>query len=126
MTTLEINSTAKPKKIKSYILLHLSFLIYASGTVLMKFASGHAMLSSHFLLFYMLALVALGLYAILWQQVLKALPLTIAFSNKAVTILWGMLTGYIIFKETITPKMLIGAVIIVIGITFVANGETDA
>ena len=126
MKVMTNNSQFNPNRLKSYALLHLSFLIYASGTVMMKLAAGHTALSSSFLMFYAFSMIALGVYAILWQQVLKGLPLTIAFSSKAITILWGMLTGYVFFKETISPKMIIGAVIIITGIVLVANGESDA
>ena len=38
-------------------------------------------------------LLALVTYAAGWQQVIKHLPLTTAYANKAVTVVWGILAG---------------------------------
>ena len=38
-------------------------------------------------------LAALVAYAFGWQQVIKHLPLTTAYANKAVTVVWGILLG---------------------------------
>ena len=37
--------------------------------------------------------LALVVYAVGWQQVIKHLPLTTAYANKAVTVVWGILLG---------------------------------
>ena len=50
------------------------------------------------------------------QQILKELPLTVAFANKAVTVIWGIVWGLMFFNETVRPIQLIGASMIIIGI----------
>lgn len=40
---------------------------------------------------YGLVILTPGVYAIVWQQIIKRLPLTAAHANKAVTIVWGFL-----------------------------------
>ena len=46
------------------------------------------------------AMVAiLGIYAIGWQQVIKRMPLTTAYANKAVTLVWGLVWGLLLFHE---------------------------
>ena len=55
-------------------------------------------------------------YAICWQQIIKRIPLTVAFSNKAVTIVWGMIWGIIFFGERITIGKLMGALLVVFGV----------
>jgi len=110
-------------RIGDFLLLHAAFLIYAFCAVLMKIASGYDAFSYEFILYYVLAVGVMGIYAILWQQVLKRVPLTVAYSNKAITVLWGMILGWIIFNETITWKMIIGALIVVAGIIVMVNGE---
>ena len=69
-----------------------------------------------FVLFYGGVFLLLGIYAIVWQQLLKHISLTTAFCNKAVTIVWGMLWGVLIFSETITWNMILGAGIVVAGV----------
>ena len=56
------------------------------------------------------------IYAVLWQQVLKKIPLSVASANKAVTIIWGIIFGKIVFDEKIKWNMVLGALIILAGI----------
>ena len=49
-------------------------------------------------------LLILGIYAICWQQIIKRIPLTLAYANKAVTVFWGMIRGMHFFSEIITVK----------------------
>lgn len=62
-------------------------------------------------------------YAIAWQQILKRMPLTVAYANKPVSLIWGMVWGTLIFKEGITWKMILGAVIIFAGICLVVSED---
>ena len=99
-----------------YVLLYTNFLMYSLVYVLAKFAGNYKLISLTAAVLYSVCLFILGVYAILWQQILKRLPLTVAYTNKAVTVLFGMLWGYLIFGEQIKLNMLLGAAIIVCGI----------
>ena len=48
-----------------------------------------------------------------------------AYSGKAVVILWGLLWGVLLFQETITIRKIIGAVIIMFGIVLYTCSEID-
>ena len=109
--------------ILKYILLHIVILQSSFSGVLSKYASGYEFLSFHFLLFYGLMIVNLGVYAILWQQIIKKIPLTTAFCNKSVSIIWGMLFGAFLFQEVITWNMIVGAVIVVAGVILVVKSD---
>lgn len=108
-------------KIKNYIFLHLALLFYSLGGIFSKTAIGKAFLSPAFLFFYCLVLLILFVYAILWQQILKKMPLTTAFANKSIIMVWGMVWGNIFFQEKITLTMILGAVIIFLGICLVVT-----
>lgn len=110
------------KKFKPYFLLHLILFIYSLNGICSKVASGETFLSFRFCLFYGLAILGLGIYALLWQQVLKSIPLNIAYANKAITLIWGMLWGAFIFKETITINNIIGAVVVLFGVLLMTTG----
>ncbi len=73
-------------------------------------------MSFKFVLFYGLVILLLGIYALLWQQIIKRMPLTTAYANKAVTVVWGMVWGALLFQEDITLQKCIGAAIIVVGV----------
>ena len=95
------------KKIKPFLSLHILLLVYSLGAVCSKMAGKAEFLSIRFFFFYGLVLLNLFVYAIVWQQILKKLPLVTAFANKAVTVIWGMLWGMLIFKEKITLQFAI-------------------
>ena len=58
----------------------------------------------------------LVVYAVGWQQILKRLPLTVAFANKAVTLVWSMVFGALLFNESIKINQLIGCALAVAGV----------
>lgn len=114
-------------KIKSYAMLHIIVFVYSMSSILTKKAALEEFLSFRFVIFYGLVLVCMGVYALVWQQVIKKLPLNAAFANKSVTIIWGMLWGAIFFKEKITVKMIIGALMVIAGVIIViTGGEKEA
>jgi len=107
--------------IKTYFLLHGLLLIYSIASVMSKAAAARPFLSSGFVLFYGVVLGLLFLYAIGWQQVLKKLPLSVAYVNKSIVVMWGFFWGSILFKERITPGMFIGSLLVICGIFFVVS-----
>ena len=104
------------KQAKWFLLLHVILGIYAGSSVCSKLAAQQPFLSAAFIVLYGLMLLALVTYAVGWQQVIKHLPLTTAYANKAVTVVWGILLGLAVFGEAVTPRQVIGAVIIICGI----------
>lgn len=110
-------------KIKSYLLLHLILLMLSIGGIFSKLAAKQEFLSLPFILFYAVSLMLLFVYALAWQQILKHIPLTVAYANKGMGLIWGMIFGNIFFSEIITFNMIIGAVIVFIGILMVVSDE---
>lgn len=106
----------KKKTFFLFILLHMNFLIYFSSGLVGKYASKNPIFSFPFLVLYLCSLFLMFLYSIFWQQLLKKIPISIAYANKSVIIIWGLCSGYILFNEAITFKMLVGVVMIIIGI----------
>ena len=108
-----------------FLLLHISLLFSSLSGVCSKLASGYTdnIFSIPFLFWFGLVFVIMFGYAIIWQQVLKRMPLTIAYANKPVTLIWGIIWGRLIFGEKITWNMLVGACVIFLGIYFVTTQE---
>lgn len=76
-----------------------------------------------FCLFFILELMALAFYALLWQQVLKRVELSVAYLNKGVVVFWSLLWAKFIFNEQITLKNIVGVCVIVVGISVVNSDE---
>ncbi len=111
------------EKLKTYVLLHGILLIYSFTMVGSKMASSYPLMSLPFLFLYGLVLGSLCIYALLWQQVLKNLPLTMAYGNKAVTVVWGLIWGRLLFEEKIHGFQIAGSIVIMIGIVMMAGEE---
>ena len=116
-----VDSTKRDKKkfIITFIAMQLAFFVLSFANVFSKMASGQDFLSFYFILFYGLQICILGVYAIVWQQIIKRMQLSIAYANKAITLLWAMVWSILIFTETITLKNIIGVAIVMLGIVIV-------
>lgn len=108
---------------KVILCLHLILFLYSLESVCSKMAAAQEMFSFKFFLFYGLVLFFLFFYALAWQRILKYMPLTGAYANKGITIIWGMIWGAILFNETITLKTIIGGAIILAGIYMVVTNN---
>lgn len=113
---------------RTLLALHVLLAVYSVSAVFSKLAAGYAFLSWRFVLLYGGVLLVLGVYAIGWQQVIKRMPLTTAYANKAATVVWGIVFGAACFGEEVTPPMLLGAAVIVAGIVLFAleDGRVQA
>lgn len=110
---------------KITLLLQISTLLYSLGSIASKYASNEPFLSLKFIIYSFILFIILGIYSILWQQALKRTTLSFAYINKATSIIWGLLLGYLMFSEGITPFNIIGALIVIIGIFFVSTGDKN-
>lgn len=110
-------------KIKNLGILHVMFMIFSLGGVASKLAAGSEFLSTAFIGYYALVLLILFVYAIVWQQMLKKLPLVTAYANKAVTVVWGLVWGRLFFNETITARKIIGALVVIAGVYIVVSSD---
>jgi len=108
---------------KKIILLQLVVMIYTFSNIVAKFASGKELFSPAFIFLYGLEVVILGIYAILWQQMIKKFPLSVAYANRAMALLWSGIWAVFIFEEVLTWKQLLGMFLVVIGTLFV-NKDT--
>ena len=110
---------------KVFLALHLLLLLFAGTTVLSKLAAGENFLSLRFCLFFGGEFVLLGIYALGWQQILKRLPLTVAYTNKAVTLVWSMVFGVLLFHERIQLKQILGCALAVAGVLLFVKADVE-
>ncbi len=123
---MEIMTKKSKKNYVTLLVLHLMLMVYSTSGVFSKLAAGTEFLSFKFCLYYGCVIVLLGIYAIGWQQIIKRFPLTNAFANKAVTVVWGIIWGAVFFRESITVGKIIGAVLVIAGVVLYAKaGEHD-
>ena len=118
-----LKNTKMEVPIKWFLILHLSLLLNSMAGVASKFAGRQKFLSFRFFLFYGLVLGITFAFALIWQQVLKNMSLTFAFTNKPITIIYALVWSVLIFGEKVTPKMVVGALVILTGIVIGVSGN---
>ena len=101
------------------VLVGINFL-YACVLIFTKLASQHEFMSWGYVWAFIGAVMMMGVYAMLWQQVLKRIELSMAYMFKGTSIVFVMLLAYVLFGEQITWNNVLGAIIIIVGIVLFA------
>lgn len=104
--------------------MYVAFFIYSLSGIFSKLASKQDFMSLPYILCFAGVIFILGVYALLWQQVLKKIPLSIAMSNKPVVLVFGTLWAVFFFGEMIGIKFFIGIALICAGL-FVIGEENE-
>ena len=113
-------------RLKDILILQAVIVIYTLSSVMAKLASGQEPFSARFLFFYLMELVILGIYALLWQQMIKKFELSVAYTNRAMALLWSMLWAVVLFHDRVTMKNVIGVALVIVGTLIVNGGEEEA
>ena len=110
------------RKFRTTLVLLSVFFIYAFVSVFTKYTSLQEFLSIKYFLGLAIVVAILGIYAIIWQQVLKRIELTTAYMFKGTSLIFVLMFSALIFNETITLWNVVGAALIVGGIVWFAKG----
>ncbi len=108
--------------IKDILLLQLVIIIYTGSSVTAKFATGTKLFSLQFILLYGLDVLILGIYALLWQQMIKKFDLSVAYANRSMALMWSALWAVLLFGETLGFKQVFGILLVVAG-TVIVNSD---
>ena len=108
------------KGIGKYIVLLLAIAIYSCVGVLTRMAADYPFLSWSYVLLICGAMAVLGFYAIIWQQIIQRMHLGVAYMFKGLGVVYALLICHFVFGEVITLNNIIGAVVIIAGITLFA------
>ncbi|MDD3336126.1 MAG: transporter [Eubacteriales bacterium] len=113
----------KFSELKPMLLLHGTLLLYAVVSVFGKLAGIGMSMENTSMTFTMLGLelLTLAVYSVLWQQVLKRMPLHFAYSNKGVCTLWTCMFGILFFGEALTWGKAAGILVVLIGVWLVVT-----
>ncbi len=112
-------------KIKAILFLQGAVFIYSLTTVISKLVSNYSFPSKEFILLYLLDFAVLGVYAIIWQQLLKRFELSIAYANKAMMLLWSLLWSTVLFHEGVTWGKLLGVLMVIAGTIVLNHPQRD-
>ena len=104
-----------------YIALIGAIFIYTTSGVFSKLASQQDFASLLYLAFLCGSVAVLGIYAVLWQQIIKRMPVGDAYLFKGTGVIFGLALAHFVFGEAITLYNIVGAGIIIAGITLNAR-----
>ena len=121
--SMEMKNGKERIRLKDILILQAVIVIYTRSSVTAKLASGQEPFSAPFLLFYLAELMILGVYALLWQQMIRKFELSVAYTNRAMALLWSMLWAVLLFHDRITVKNGIGAALVIAGTVIVNGGK---
>ena len=113
----------KKREMGTYVSLNLLLAIYSFSGFFSKNAAKQPFGSVKFCALYAGMILILGIYALGWQQILKRIPLTAAYANKAVTVVWGIVYGVTFFGEDISWMQIVGAIIIIAGVCLYVKAD---
>ena len=122
---MEKKSAKKKLRLKDILVLQAVIVIYTLSSVMAKLASGQEPFSAPFLFFYLIELMILGVYALLWQQMIKKFELSVAYTNRAMALLWSMLWAVVLFHDQVTVKNIIGVALVIVGTLIVNGGDAE-
>ena len=128
MKDQQAKSGETKKKIRplAFIGLQAGLFVYSLAGVCSKLAGSQEFLSPLFFLFFGLLFTILLSYALIWQQVLRQVPLTLAYACKSVAGFYTLLWGALIFGEKIRPNMVIGLLLVLAGVSFFIREEAKS
>lgn len=106
-----------------YIILIGAILIYSLTGVCTRYAAMYPFMSWQYVLFVLGVVGILGIYAILWQQIIQRIEISTAYMFRGLGLIFNLLFCYSLFSETITRNNIIGAIIIIVGITLFALSD---
>ena len=103
--------------------MYFAFFIYSLSGIFSKIAAARDFLSVEYLLCFGAMVFIMALYALLWQIVLKKIPLSVAMSSKPVVLVFSLLWAVCLFGEKISARMLLGILLIFCGIIVIGLGR---
>ena len=112
-------------KVKNIVLLQAVIIIYTVSSVMSKQASASGGNLLRFGFSFGMEFVVLGVYAVLWQQMIKRFELSVAYANRSMAVVWSMVWAVLFFHDSITVQNVAGVLLVVAG-TWIINTETEA
>lgn len=112
--------SSRTKYFLGYIVLILAIAIYSTVGILTRCASMYPFLSWQYILYVIGAVGVMGVYAIMWQQIIQRMDISLAYMFKGLGVVFALIICHYVFGEVITMKNIIGASIIILGVTMFA------
>ena len=115
------------EKLKKYLPLHLTIMLFSLTSVFSKAASvaynTGGLKSPMLWLFLFLMMLNCGVYAIAWQKVIRRFELNVAYANRSVYLIWVQIWAVMIFREHLCASNILGLILVMAGVLVVVFHE---
>jgi drug/metabolite transporter (DMT)-like permease len=108
-------------KFGTFVFLHFIFLWISLAGIFAKLSSQEIPFSVNFWIYYIASLSVLVSYSFFWQLIIARTDISIAYANKGVVILWGLVWSIVFFGEKLTVNNFIGSSFIIVGIVVIVS-----
>ncbi len=108
---------------KSIFLISFAVAIYSFSGFFSKAASYNDFLSPKYTLCLIAVVGVLAVYAVLWQMILKRVPLSMAYPFRSLGVVYGLAIARFAFHEAITWQNLLGGAIVMLGLFIMTTGK---
>ncbi|MGM0941828.1 MAG: EamA family transporter [Bacillota bacterium] len=112
----------------NYLLLVLNIMLLVSGQMLWKVGMqqiGTMVFGTIIQVIKSPYIIGGGLIYVLatglWLYILSRMPFSVAYPFQSLAYVLGVVIGYVIFKEVVTPSQWVGAAVIVLGVYLIAR-----
>ena len=114
-------------KLKKYIPLHQTIMLFSLTSVFSKAASvwynKEGLKSPMVYLFLFLMIANCGVYALAWQKVIRHFELNVVYANREVYMVWSQVWAVLIFHENISVSNIAGLLMVMTGVLMVVTHE---
>ncbi len=115
------------ERIKKYVLLHLTIMLFSLTGVFSKIASQYyskeGLTSLMLYVFLFLMLLNCFFYALAWQRIIKRFELNVAYANRNVYLIWSQVWAVVIFRENLSINNILGLMLVFVGVLVVVWNE---
>lgn len=108
---------------KNTLFLCFVVALYSCSGLFTKLASNCGFLSFSYIFYLCVTVAILGLYAVLWQVVLKRVPLSTAYMFRSFGLVYSLIIAHFVFDEIILLQNIIGCGFVITGLIIIAQGE---
>ena len=115
------------ERLKRFIPLHLTILLFSLTSVFSKAASIRyntgGLQDPYLWLFLFLMMANCGIYAQAWQRVIRKFDQNVAYANRTVYLVWVQVWAVMIFKENLCLSNIAGLLLVIAGVLVVVFHE---
>lgn len=122
---MEINDKGNVRKksgLRMLLCILGAYLLYSFSSVMSKLASRY-FLSAKFFMFLFALIGVMGVYALIYQQLIKRMHLSDIYSFKGIVVIYNLVWAAGIFGEEISIWNLVGSIVILTGIYLVGRND---